>query len=255
MNQMNIMQYVKRDNCLVALNDYKDSKPQLRVLFHYSCCYCTIHEGENSLGFFHVDHFKPYSLFNGYKKEYNNLYYACHKCNVHKSNHWISVEDGCIRDCDSCNNKVCEEKEISRFLDPCNDIPSEHLQFEEGSLAIVANNNSKIGDFTINMLRLNRSQLTRLRQARRNLFMWLETEKEKLDSCLNRLNNANEQKIKFETLLERYPHDEKIAPFTKVVNLLFDQKIKIYQQQLLEIEFEIKRVADVVYEKAAPFEW
>lgn len=258
MNQMNIMKYTKRDTCNITLNNYSESRPQLRKLFKYSCCYCTVHEGENRLGFFHIDHFKPKSLFSKLENTYENLYYACHKCNVHKKNNWISTDDGCIRDCDMCKHKVCESTNVPRFIDPCMDQPSDFIEYDDNTFQIKAKNNSVVGNYTINMLRLNRIQLIRLRKARRNLLMWLEAEKEKLSYCQDKLESAIKQQEKFEKILTNYQEGDvskDSSLLAEALSKLLKQKVLIYQKQFIEIEQELQKVADVVYDTAAPFEW
>src|ERR1035438_3056391 len=87
-----------------SFTDYAKYLPWLRADFLYRCAYCERTEfymrGQEQ---FEIDHFKPrrfIDLFN----DYENLYYACRKCNRFKSDSWPS------------------DKEISegfRFSDPC----------------------------------------------------------------------------------------------------------------------------------------
>ncbi len=258
MANMNIMKYTERDVCTTKLNDYTDSKPQLRQLFGHQCCYCTIHEGENHLGFFHVDHFRPYKWFKELEKKYENLYYACHKCNVYKRDNWISTDDGCIRDCNKCHNNVCQKAETPRFIDPCSENPSMYIEENVSSFELITKDHSKVGQYTIEMMRLNRNQLIRLRRARRKLLMWLENEKSKLGYCLECLERAREQKDKLEQILKDCRIDEKSETTRLLAEALHDslrQKVLIYEKELIEIDTDLKRVADVVYEKASPYEW
>lgn len=258
MSNMNIMKHVDRDTCAITLDDYKDSKPQLRELFGYACCYCTTHEGENHLGFFHVDHFRPYKWFNHLEKVYENLYYACHKCNVYKRDNWISIHDGCIRNCVQCQNKICENKDALRFIDPCSDEPSEYFEENEETFEIKPKNNSKAGKYTIEMMRLNRNQLIRLRRARSSLLMWLESENIKLKYCLERLECAKDQEKRLEAILQTYEEckaREDTLLFARGFYETIKQKVLIFEKELEEIKYEIKKVSDVVYEKAAPYEW
>jgi|GEM_PF-1048493 len=258
MSIMNIMNYIERDTCTTPLKDYRDSKEQLRTLFNNSCCYCTIHEGENHLGFFHVDHFKPKSKFSKLEKEYSNLYYACHKCNVHKKDNWLSIESGCNRDCDSCKKRICEEEHNFRFIDPCFEDPTLHLEFNSTTYELQTKNCSKAGTYTIEMLRLNRNQLTRLRKARARLLMWLQNEKSRLQYCVDRLDCAKEQEKKLENILSNNITDDS-SDITKMLaeglQKSIQQKVKIFEMELSEIELEIQNVSKVVLDRAAPYEW
>lgn len=258
MSNLNIMNYVARDTCVTTLKDYKDSKEQLRKLFSNSCCYCTIHEGENHLGFFHVDHFKPKSKFDDLKREYSNLYYACHKCNVYKKDNWISIESGCIMNCNLCQKRVCEEQDFFRFIDPCFDDPADHLEFNPTTFELQTKNSSKAGTYSIQMLRLNRNQLTRLRKARARLFMWVQNEKSKLRYCVERLDCAREQQKKLEEILTKKisNNSSDIAKMLAVgLHKSIQQKVEIFEMELLEIETEIQNVSKVVFDRAAPYEW
>ena len=63
--------------------DYKSFNPWLRDEFTFRCVYCAFREawfpdGHDSLG---VDHLAPKSESPGLECDYDNLYYACNRCN------------------------------------------------------------------------------------------------------------------------------------------------------------------------------
>ena len=67
---------------------YGDYKPYLEKDFGERCAYCNLHSKRITTPF-EVDHFIPRKAFKGVRPsldtDYNNLVYACKKCNVAKS--------------------------------------------------------------------------------------------------------------------------------------------------------------------------
>jgi len=68
---------------------YSDWKEQIASDCSYQCVYCSIHEGQfGGINNFHIDHFRPKSIFNHLENDIYNLYYSCPICNRFKSNDW-----------------------------------------------------------------------------------------------------------------------------------------------------------------------
>ena len=69
-------------------SSYGDYKPYLERDFGERCAYCNLHSKRITKPF-EVDHFIPRKAFKGVRPsldtDYNNLVYACKKCNVAKS--------------------------------------------------------------------------------------------------------------------------------------------------------------------------
>ncbi len=72
--------------------NYQEYKPELRMEFDYSCCWCDISEfeagGVQSLS---VEHYKHKNRFPELRLDYENLLYACNRCNGHKSTYEPSI--------------------------------------------------------------------------------------------------------------------------------------------------------------------
>jgi HNH endonuclease len=66
--------------------DYADFKPFLRDEFAFRCAYCLDRERwyPNRGGSFSVDHFSPKAVDPGRETDYDNLVYACVRCNSNK---------------------------------------------------------------------------------------------------------------------------------------------------------------------------
>lgn len=68
---------------------YKDWKNVLAKEASYNCVYCCIHESKfGGQRNFHVEHFRPKSIFPQLENFYENLFYACGICNSFKGNDW-----------------------------------------------------------------------------------------------------------------------------------------------------------------------
>jgi len=68
---------------------YSQWKPQLAHEGGSRCVYCCIPESKfGGIRNFHVEHYKPKSIFPLLTNEYRNLFYACGICNIFKSDDW-----------------------------------------------------------------------------------------------------------------------------------------------------------------------
>lgn len=144
------MAVIQRREPHPSFTNYQDYKPQLREDFTYTCAYCTIHEREwGGLRQFHVEHFRPKSLFPGLETDYDNLLYACSVCNVFKSNDWPSdqpLEDGV------------------GYLDPCEHDYAEHFENDAESGKVAGS--TPPARYMVEHLHMNRPYLISLRRKR-----------------------------------------------------------------------------------------
>lgn len=68
---------------------YSQWKPQLAREGGSRCVYCCIPESKfGGSRNFHVEHYRPKSIFPKLTNEYGNLFYACGICNIFKSDDW-----------------------------------------------------------------------------------------------------------------------------------------------------------------------
>jgi hypothetical protein len=124
---------------------HPDNKNALRSSSHDKCMYC---ESKIShIDYAHVEHYKPKSVFTQLEFEWNNLGYACPKCNVNKGN--------------SFNINV-------PYLEPYSENPSGHIVFA-GSF-IFHKNGSERGELTIKDIELNRPELLERRFEKINVI-------------------------------------------------------------------------------------
>ena len=73
---------------------YSDWKEQISKECFYQCVYCTIHEAQfGGINNYHIDHYKPKSIFPKLENDICNLFYACPICNRFKSDDWPNEPD------------------------------------------------------------------------------------------------------------------------------------------------------------------
>ena len=114
----------------------------------------------------------------------HNLRYSCPRCNSYKRDNWITIKDGCIRDCEKCQTKICTT-DIYRFINCLHENPTDYLELND-SCELISIQGSKPAEYTIQYLRLNRTQLVKLRRVRRFVKLWKQ---ELLQSQINAQEN------------------------------------------------------------------
>ena len=128
--------------------DYKSFKPWLRDEFRFRCVYCLWREawcadGDGSFG---IDHFHSRALHPELGSDYDNLVYACCRCNSIKQDNLLPV-------------------------DPCKDGWGKHLQaVQDGTVRGI----TPLGRQTIEVCRLNRRALVQARSRMRQLLQQLD---------------------------------------------------------------------------------
>lgn len=145
--------FAHRSPAPLTTRNYRLFRLYIREDFQECCAYCFLHErfagGERN---FELDHFRPRSLFEHLAHEYNNIYYACHICNLTKHDSWPS---------DALQAKGY------RFVDACAENFSFHFRDGNGHWQPM----SRAGEYSAERLRLNTEHLV---QVRRLLYRLLE---------------------------------------------------------------------------------
>jgi HNH endonuclease len=117
-------------------------RAQVRRRAECACEFCGISE-TNSGNQLTIDHFRPRSKSGS--DDLENLIYACNACNQYKQDYWPRTETS------------------PRLWNPRQEPAGQHfLEQADGQLTPL----TPTGEFTINRLRLNRSQLIAARQQR-----------------------------------------------------------------------------------------
>ncbi len=128
---------------------YSQWKPQLAIEAGSQCVYCCIPESKfGGLRNFHVEHYRPKSIFPTLTNDYGNLFFACGVCNIFKSDDWPS------------------EHQVGRYDVPAYPDPSKVNYSDFLSVnprTGMAFSTSFAGNYIIQRLHLNRPQMVGLR--------------------------------------------------------------------------------------------
>ncbi|EJQ32368.1 TIGR02646 family protein [Bacillus toyonensis] len=137
-------------------------KLALEDVFQGKCAYCeSIIKNVNSYG--RINHYRPSkgAYFNEYyspdhywwlKYEWSNLYYVCPLCNSKKHKKFPIL--GKPAPIGAVGSELLSEDPL--ILDPCSDIPENHLIYNENG---EVHSKTRKGQYTISLLGLNREQL------------------------------------------------------------------------------------------------
>lgn len=134
-----------------SLAGYSGYREYLRFDFWFSCAYCSLTELEASGIGFEIDHFEPQDECQCDVNEYSNLMWSCRTCNRYKSNVWPS--------------KALQDAGY-RYVRPDEEDPAEHYEVSAYRLTAV----TSAGDWTIEVLNLNRKVLRELRMVRERIY-------------------------------------------------------------------------------------
>ena len=146
---------------VVAKNNYRAYKPELRIDFNSRCGYCdTADEYSGGARGYQIDHFAPKSKFAKMETDYINLVYCCPFCNRAKSNKWIG-------------DKAKPSHDGQRgFVDPCDPDFDNHIERDDQGRVVAL---SELGQYMISNLNL---------QLLRHQFLW---QAQRLDKIANKL--------------------------------------------------------------------
>ena len=131
--------------------NYADYREDLRHDFWYTCAYCSLAESEATGIRFEIDHYWPKEHFPQLQARYENLYYACGKCNGYKSDYFPNER---------------AKSRGHRFVKVDEESPLDHVTADGDRLEP----RTSVGEFNIHKLNLNRRALRRLRELRRRMY-------------------------------------------------------------------------------------
>jgi len=105
---------LQRRTDIKAKKNYQRYRPELQEDFCHICGYCGKHELVSHDGM-RIDHFVPQSVDPGRITDYQNLVYACFRCNSKKYEHWPT------------NDKNIPNNGNAGFVDPTDVTYDTHL--------------------------------------------------------------------------------------------------------------------------------
>ncbi|MDP9561396.1 UNVERIFIED_ORG: hypothetical protein J2740_002603 [Rhizobium nepotum] len=130
---------------------YGEYRQNLRYDFFHCCAYCTMSEAEASSVRFTIDHYEPVTARPELEHDYENLMYCCNTCNTLKGPRVVPPE---------------AKADGTRFFRPDFDRFVEHYE----RVGVRLRGLSKLAEFTIDAVDLNRYALRRLREIRNDLY-------------------------------------------------------------------------------------
>jgi uncharacterized protein (TIGR02646 family) len=124
-------------------NDKAELKKFLVEMFYGKCAYCESIIENVSYG--DIEHFRPKSKYRSLTFEWTNLLLACEVCN-------------------RSNKKTYFDENIP-FVNPCEDDPNEHFNFDfdRATLSAFVDGRTERGKITVKILDLNRKKLMQYR--------------------------------------------------------------------------------------------
>lgn len=191
---------------------------ELKIQFNGKCAYCESPIGKSEAGL--IDHFRPTHEAKDLDKsffadhywwiayDWKNLYLSCEECSKYKSS-WFPIE-GVRARLKAPWKELLKEKKL--LIDPCTDEPSLHCEYTRDGRMMAK---SKMGEVTIELLKLNRARLIRQRKEA------VDT----LELTLNRLNR----------LWLKHPQQRKgesnFRSFKLKIHNIVEQLLEIYTTQ------------------------
>lgn len=133
-----------------SVAEYGDYREYLRIDFWFSCAYCTITEIEATSIRFVIDHYKPKSKFPDLVSFYPNLMWCCDRCNTFKGNDFVTPK---------------MSKAGFEIFRPDKHHFEEHFELK----GVRIESKSPVGEYTTELLDLNRQQLRRVRKIRKDM--------------------------------------------------------------------------------------
>lgn len=134
-------------------------KAALSAMFASKCCYCEAWIEHTSPR--HVEHFRPASVFPALAYQWDNLLYACFRCNsTHKSDKFPLIATNATPSEDPVQPCSRDASEAGLMLNPCQDDPTAFFTFENGLLVAT----HPRGIATRDICGLNRGELVRHRR-------------------------------------------------------------------------------------------
>lgn len=140
----------------------KDTKEALERVFNRKCAYCQRH-----LDGFHVEHYRPKDTYPWLAWSWDNLLFACDKCNTKKGDHFEIAETQVSYDSawlEEIHEKapLLNEQERPSLFHPCLEDPQPFFSFKEDGTIDSSNERAK---YTIKHCGLDRKNLNHDRYA------------------------------------------------------------------------------------------
>jgi len=193
-------------NVDIYLSRYKetDIRKELEIIYNCKCAYC-----EQRIESYHIEHFRPKSIYFWLAYSWDNLMYCCPTCNVNKTNTFKVNKRATINDVDITD--------IHNLTEKYNEIEGNwliHPELEDVSTKITFTKNGKIEstdarvNYTIETCKLNREKLLLFRKPIYETFekeiLARKNNKAKLKQRIKEFKEETKDKFTEFTMFRKY---------------------------------------------------
>lgn len=186
----------------------RDTKDNLKEIYKNKCAYC-----EQIIEQFHVEHYRPKSIYYWLAFSWDNLLVACPTCNQYKDDHFelsgtkanLKITKQLIKQINSISYHY-NASELPKMVNPEITDPSGKISFEKSGL--IKSDNLEF-EYTIRKCKIDRANLNDERRTLLDIF------KRDIESILIEEKNIDDQKVAIKTLLRKFIRDsnDKCLPF------------------------------------------
>jgi len=186
---------------------HKDVKERLEEkLYYWKCAYC-----EQRIEGYHVEHYRPKSIYYWLAYSWDNLLFCCSRCNQFKLNFFevkkrVTIGDFSITDIHNLGKKY-DKYEQPKFINPEKENIEPHLIYDKKGQ--VTSNNVRV-KYTIGKCQLNRLPLS---EWRRRIYDDFEEEIIVFMGIIGNKNTSKQAKQKAEIELALH-----ITKFVRAMN-------------------------------------
>jgi len=182
-------------------NRYKrdDIKEKLEGIYNYKCVYCEqYYEG------YHIEHYRPKSIYYWLAYSWDNLLFCCFYCNIHKDIHFkivkkISINDHPVNDIHNLRD-IYDKLEQPQLVNPEKEDIYDYLVYKKNGH--IRSNNDRV-QYTITICKIDRTYLNKRRE---NLY--LNDFEQKIISRIREYNRGEKSaKIKLRGFIEDFIKD------------------------------------------------
>lgn len=177
---------IPKENCTQpAKGKYSDWKQELAKEGFEQCVYCAIKDIDfGGMRNFHVEHYRPKSIYSELEHIFTNLFYACPVCNIFKSDQFPEIPEKF-------------DVNIRFFPDPSQHDYTDFFEVNSHTCELIGAHN--LSGFLIEVFHLNRPHLIVQRRIY-NAFIEITEMNKKLRIMIETLNQLKDRKSNSEKL-------------------------------------------------------
>ncbi|QFP75064.1 retron system putative HNH endonuclease [Deinococcus sp. AJ005] len=178
---------------------HKKVKENLIQMFGKKCAYCE--SKVDHVSYRQVEHFRPQSIYPSLAYKWENLLFACQRCNCEYKNASFPINDGIQPTENASNPYLPDDLDDNLLIDPCSDNPDDHIDFSrEIPVGKTVRGQYSIAVYGLWRDDLNEERRNRIREIQAILALYINAKSDKNQSSLSRC----------ELLIKTYIHQDSI---------------------------------------------